>query len=69
MSCGDFPDRVTIADEAARKLLGDREAIGATGWQAAKLLGLSTQVAPVEVLATTGRPPAGLRNVILAGTT
>jgi len=55
------------AGEAVRKLLGDREAIGATGWQAAKLLGLSTQVAPMEALATTGRPPAGLRNVMVAG--
>ncbi len=55
--------------DAVRKLLGNREAIGATGWQAAKLLGLSTQVAPVESLATTGRPPTGLRNVRLASRT
>jgi hypothetical protein len=53
------------ADETVRKLAGRREAIGATGWQAAKALGLSTQVSPVEMLSTTGRPPQGLRGIKL----
>jgi hypothetical protein len=48
---------------ALRRLLGSREAVGATGWYATKLLGLSTQVAPVETLAVTGRPPEGLHDV------
>ncbi len=48
---------------ALRDLLGSREAVGATGWYATNLLGLSTQVSPVEALAVTGRPPAGLRGV------
>jgi len=52
--------------EAVRKLLGPHEAIGATGWQAAKLLGLSTQVSPVETLAVTHRHPEGLSNVKVA---
>lgn len=48
---------------AVHKLLRGREAIGATGWQAAKALGLSTQVSAVETLASTGRPPTGLDGV------
>jgi hypothetical protein len=49
--------------ETVRKLLGSREAIGATGWQAAKALGLSTQVSPIEALAVTRRRIEGLGNV------
>jgi hypothetical protein len=49
--------------QAVRELLGSHEAVGATGWYATKLLGLSTQVSPVETLAVTGRPPEGLRDV------
>jgi hypothetical protein len=51
---------------AVQKLLGPHEAIGATGWQAAKLLGLSTQVSPVEALAATHRGVQGLQNVRVA---
>lgn len=46
--------------EALRKSVGDDEAVGATGWQATNLLGLSTQVPAVETLAVTHRVPAGL---------
>jgi hypothetical protein len=49
--------------EAVQKLFGAREAIGATGWNATNLLGLSTQVSPVEALAVTHRRPEGLHNV------
>ncbi len=46
--------------DALRKAVGEDEAIGATGWHAANLLGLSTQVAPVETLAVTHRRPEGM---------
>jgi hypothetical protein len=49
--------------EAVQKVLGAQEAIGATGWNATNLLGLSTQVSPVEALAVTHRRPEGLHNV------
>ncbi|HEY5342895.1 MAG TPA: DUF6088 family protein [Solirubrobacteraceae bacterium] len=49
--------------EAVQKLFGAQEAIGATGWHATNLLGLSTQVSPVEALAVTHRRPDGLHNV------
>ncbi len=51
------------AADTLRKSIGDREAIGATGWHATNLLGLSTQVAPVETYAVTHRQPAGLAKV------
>ncbi len=51
---------------AVQKLLGGHEAIGATGWQATKLLGLSTQVSPVEAIAATHRGVEGLENVRVA---
>ncbi|HVY78666.1 MAG TPA: hypothetical protein VG898_09195 [Solirubrobacterales bacterium] len=56
----------TVADEgkALRKLLG-RAGVGAAGWYATNLLGLSTQVAPTEMLAITGRPPAGFSHLRL----
>ncbi len=54
------------AADTLQKLLGPREAVGVTGWQAAKLLGLSTQVSPVETFATTARAPAGLRSIRVA---
>lgn len=41
---------------------GAGEAIGATGWNATNLLGLSTQVSPAEALAVTHRRPEGLRS-------
>jgi hypothetical protein len=52
---------MAVADEtqALRKVLGRHVAIGAAGWHATNLLGLSTQISPVEVLAVTVRPPAG----------
>ena len=49
--------------EAVQKVLGAQEAVGATGWNATNLLGLSTQVSPVEALAVTHRRPEGLHNV------
>ena len=49
--------------EAVQKVLGAQEAVGATGWHAANLLGLSTQVSPIEALAVTHRRPEGLHNV------
>lgn len=58
---------MTPANEgsALRKLLGRHTAIGAAGWYAANLLGLSTQVSPIEVLAITARPPAGFSHLKL----
>jgi hypothetical protein len=50
---------------AVRRLVGRREAVGAAEWQATNLLGLSTQIAPVEALAITTRPPTGFRGVRL----
>jgi hypothetical protein len=49
--------------DAVRAELGDSEAVGAAGWYATNLLGLSTQVSPVEVLAVTRRPPTGFERV------
>lgn len=49
--------------EAVQTVLGAGDAIGASGWHATNLLGLSTQVAPVETLAVTHRPPEGLSKV------
>ena len=49
--------------EAVQKVLGAQEAVGATGWHATNLLGLSTQVSPIEALAVTHRRPEGLHNV------
>lgn len=46
--------------DALRAIVGPDEAVGATGWHATNLLGLSTQVAPVEAVAVTHRTPAGL---------
>lgn len=48
---------------ALRKTVGDHEAVGATGWHATNLLGLSTQVSPVEMLAVTHRRPRGFDGV------
>ncbi len=58
---------MTVASEtqALRKVLGPQVAIGATGWHATNLLGLSTQVPPVEMLAITARPPAGFSHLKL----
>lgn len=54
--------RVRSDGAAARALLVDRPH-GASGWQAANVLGLSTQVSPVEVIAVAGRPPRPVRGV------
>jgi len=51
------------AGRALRELVGEKQAIGATGWYATNLLGLSTQVAPVETIAITARPPQGIVGV------
>lgn len=48
---------------ALRQVVGEREAIGAAGWYATNLLGLSTQVSPEPVVSTTRRPPTGLRGI------
>lgn len=48
---------------AVRELVSDSESVGAAGWYAANLLGLSTQVSPVPVVALSRRPPSGLENV------
>lgn len=47
------------AVSAVRQVVGEREAVGAAGWYATNLLGLSTQVSPVPVVAVTQRPPTG----------
>lgn len=52
--------------EAVQSVVGQDEAIGATGWNATNLLGLSTQVAPTESLAVTRRVPEGLGHVKVA---
>ena len=49
--------------QAVRELVSDREAVGAAGWYATNLLGLSTQVSPTPVVALTRRAPTGLANV------
>ncbi len=49
--------------QAVQTVVGRDEAIGATGWNATNLLGLSTQVAPIESLAVTHRVPEGLGRV------
>lgn len=49
--------------EALQTVVGDDEAIGATGWNATNLLGLSTQVPAVASLAVTHRTPQGLDRV------
>jgi len=49
--------------DALRAIIGPDEAIGATGWHATNLLGLSTQVAPLEAVAVTRRTPTGLVRV------
>lgn len=54
------------AADALRKSVGDDEAVGATGWHATNLLGLSTQVAPVETFAVSHRVPEGLTKVKVA---
>lgn len=43
--------------------IGQHEAIGATGWHATNILGLSTQVPPMEMLAVTHRRPRGFYGV------
>lgn len=50
---------------ALRRVLGDKEAVGAAEWYATNLLGLSTQVSPTEVLAVSRRPPKGFDQVRL----
>jgi hypothetical protein len=50
---------------AVREVLGGRESVGAAGWYAANLLGLSTQVAPVPEVAVSRRAPTGIDGVRL----
>jgi len=49
--------------DALRELVSSEEAVGAAGWYATNLLGLSTQVAPQPVVAVTTRSPTGLPGV------
>jgi len=58
---------MAVVDEgkALRKLLGRHAGVGAAGWYATNLLGLSTQVPPTEILAVTGRPPSGFSHLKL----
>ena len=58
-----FGARLPSAVQTLREVMGDREAIGAAGWYATNLLGLSTQVSPEPVVSITGRPPTGLRGI------
>jgi hypothetical protein len=52
--------------QALQTAVGGDEAIGATGWNATNLLGLSTQVPAVSSLAVTHRAPEGLDRVRVA---
>jgi hypothetical protein len=58
---------MTVADQvqALLEVLGKQATIGAAGWYATSLLGLSTQVSPRQVLAMTARPPAGFDHLQL----
>jgi hypothetical protein len=58
-----FGTSIAPVADTLRKSLGEREAVGASGWHATNLLGLSTQVAPVETYAVTHRQPTGLTRV------
>lgn len=50
---------------AVRSVLGPGEAVGAAEWYAANLLGLSTQVSPVPVVAVSQRIPTGFDRIRL----
>ena len=50
---------------AVREVLGKSEAVGAAEWYATNLLGLSTQVAPVPVIAVSRRTPTGIPDIRL----
>lgn len=56
---------MTVAPSVAvvRKVVGGSEAVGAAEWYATNLLGLSTQVAPVPVVAVSRRTPTGIPDV------
>jgi hypothetical protein len=58
---------MAVADQgrALRKVLGKSTAVGAAGWYGANLLGLSTQISPVEELAISTRPPSGFSHLRL----
>jgi len=58
-----FGMAVPPAVAAVREIVGDSEAVGAAGWHATNMLGLSTQVSPTPVVAVTQRPPTGLRGI------
>jgi Family of unknown function (DUF6088) len=49
--------------ETVQTIVGRDEAIGATGWNATNILGLSTQVSPIASLAVTHRVPEGLGRI------
>lgn len=56
------------AADVVRKTISTDDALGATGWHATNLLGLSTQVSPVETLAVTHRLPEGLPTTVASRT-
>jgi hypothetical protein len=60
-----FGMTVPSAVAAVRQVIGEREAVGAAEWYASNLLGLSTQVAPVPVVAVSRRAPTGFEHVRL----
>lgn len=60
-----FGMAVPPAVEAVREIVGEGEAVGAAGWYATNILGLSTQLSPTPVVAVTRRPPTGLRGIRL----
>jgi len=60
-----FGRTAPAAIQALRRVVARSEAVGAAGWYATNLLGLSTQVSPVPVVSVTARPPEGLHGVRL----
>ena len=58
-----FGRAVASPVEAVRKIVGNREAVGAAEWYATNLLGLSTQVPPTPAIAVSRRAPTGLDDV------
>jgi hypothetical protein len=64
-----FGMTVAPAVQAVREIIGSREAVGAAEWYATNLLGLSTQVSPVPVIAVSRRAPTGISDVRLISRT
>lgn len=60
-----FGMTVAPSIKAVREIIGDQEAVGAAEWYATNLLGLSTQVSPVPVIAVSKRTPTGIADIRL----